>query len=340
MNKIDEQAALAGAQAGDTKQFEDLVNPYRQELLVHCYRTLGSLQDAEDMVQETLLRAWQKLDTFEHIAFRAWLYKIATNACLDHLKKQQRRRLPTQDYPVADPLMPPGIPLVEKTWLDPFPDHRLPFIGTDPEAQYTAKEAVSLAFLAALQLLPARQRAVILLRDVLSFRASETAQVLDMTVSAVNSLLNRARANLNKHYSQTETVVPADDDSMFQPLLDRYQQAWESADVATIIALLKEEVTYAMPPLTAWYQGREAIRLILTNAVFQQSETNPMKLQALRVNGQPGFAIYQQEPTNATFKAIGIQVISIDRQTSRISDVIAFLKPTLFPLFHLPPTLS
>lgn len=339
MNEVEEQAHLAAAQAGDTRRFDDLVDPYRHELLVHCYRILGSLQDAEDMLQETLLRAWRRLDTFENIAFRAWLYKIATNVCLDLVKKQRRRTFPTYDYPAADPQMPPGPPLIEELWLEPFPDHRLPLTEPNPEARYIAKEDVSLAFVAALQRIPGRQRAVVLLRDVLGFRANETAQTLDLTVSAVNSLLHRARVNLSKHYVPIEAMSIPEDEPLLQTLLDRYKQAWEKADVSALIALLKEEITYAMPPLASWYQGRDAVQLLLVNVVFRQVTSGQFQFRALRVNGQPGFAGYQQDNVDSVFKATGIQVVSIDKQAQQVSGIIAFLEPRLFPLFDLPLTL-
>ena len=340
MTYSEELTHLTAALQGDEHEFERLIAPYQRELLIHCYRILGSLQDAEDSVQEALLRAWRRLDKFENISFRAWLYKIATNVCLDLLKKHKRRTLPPYASPATSSQVLPGPPLVEEGWLEPFPDHRLPLIEPNPESRYVAKEDISLAFVMALQWLPARQRAVLLLRDVLGFRANETAQTLDISVSAVNSLLHRARAKLRKHYipAQAVAAIP-DDETRLQSLLDQYQQAWETADVPAIIALLKEEVTYAMPPLASWYQGQDPVRELLVNVVFSQVTLGQIQLRALGVNGQPGFAVYQQDRLDSIFKAAGIQVISVEPQTQQISGIIAFLDPTLFPLFELPQTL-
>jgi RNA polymerase sigma-70 factor (ECF subfamily) len=191
-------ARLAAARAGDQHEFGGLTEPYRRELQLHCYRILGSLQDAEDTVQETMLRAWRKLNTFEgRASLRAWLYRIATNACFDALAKRPRRVLPVSAQPAADPRAPMSPPLTEPIWLEPYPDDLIAEPEAGPEARYTARESVALAFIAALQSLPPRQRAVLILRDVLDWQASEVAQTLDLTVSAANSALHRARVTLN-----------------------------------------------------------------------------------------------------------------------------------------------
>src|SRR5512136_25487 len=214
---------LAAARAGDPNAFGGLTEPYRHELQVHCYRMLGSLQEAEDLVQETFLRAWRRLETFKgRASLRAWLYKIATNACLDALEKRPRRTLPVRSQPPADPSEPPTPPLTELIWLEPFPDDLLDDVEPTPEARYALHESITLAFLTALQLLPPRQRAVLIMRDVLDWDASEVAELLDMTVSAVNSALHRARAALNKNYSPEPLVNLKLVDPATRALLDRY----------------------------------------------------------------------------------------------------------------------
>ena len=202
MLESNEAGRVAAALAGDQNEFSDLVEPYRHELQVHCYRMLGSLHEAEDMVQETFLRAWRRLETYAgRASLRAWLYRIATNVCLDALEKRPRRTLPVRSQPPAEPSALPAPPLTELIWLEPFPDDLLDDVEPTPEARYALHESITLAFLTALQLLPPRQRAVLIMRDVLDWDASEVAELLDMTVSAVNSALHRARVALNKNYS-------------------------------------------------------------------------------------------------------------------------------------------
>src|SRR5512135_202519 len=216
---------LAAARTGDQREFSRLTEPYRHELQLHCYRILGSLQDAEDIVQETLLRAWRRLDTYEERApLRAWLYKIATNACFDALGKRPRRVLPTTHYAPADPRQPFAPPITDPIWLEPYPDDLIAEPEAGPEARYSLHESVSLAFLAALQSLPPRQRAVLILCDVLDWHASEAAQLLEITVPAVNSALHRARVTMRKNYhTRGREGLPASlSDQTLRPLLERY----------------------------------------------------------------------------------------------------------------------
>jgi len=335
-----EPAHLAATRIGDKKEFEKLTNPYRRELLVHCYRILGSLHDAEDSVQETMLRAWKRLDTFkEHISFRGWLYKIATNVCFDLLKKRRRRSLPTQEYPAANPQMSLGPPLSESLWLEPFPDARMPPMENDPEYRIIVKESVTLAFIATLQLLSAHQRAVLILRDVLGFRASEAAEILDLTVSAVNSLLHRARVNLSKDYDPNEALTLPYEDESIHKLLDQYRHAWETADVTALVALIKEDATFAMPPLSAWYQSREAILQFLDFVIFRHAAPGEIRLRPVRANGQPAFATYERNPDSGTFAASGIQLITIDIHMLQIANIISFRDAELVSRFDLPATI-
>ena len=327
---------LAAARAGDQREFSGLTEPYRHELQLHCYRILGSLQDAEDIVQETLLRAWRRLDTYEGRApIRAWLYKIATNACFDALAKKPRRVLPTQQYPPADPRQPFAPPITEAVWLEPYPDDLIDEADAGPEVRYSLRESVSLAFLVALQSLPARQRAVLILCDVLEWRAGEAAELLEVTVSAVNSALHRARATLKKHYHGhgQDAVSSASFDTALRPLLDRYVQVWESADIDGLVNLLREDATLSMPPLPTWYAGREAIITAAREKIFAGKAQGRWLMQPVRANRQPACAVYQRDEAGV-YHAFGITVLTTDRD--RVADIITFIDPTLFPRFSLP----
>lgn len=242
-----ESRRLAAARNGDARQFSKLAEPYRQELQVHCYRILGSLQDAEDMVQETMLRAWKRLDTYEGRAtFRAWLYKIATNICLDTLNKRRRRAkrlLPNNIFPPANPHNPIEPPMKEILWLEPLPDEWVAdSSAVNPEARYSVSESVSLAFLTALQILPARQRAVLILKDVMDWSAKEIADLLDSTTPSVNSALHRARVKLAKNYhrQQGQITDPDEADEQTREALEKYMHAWQTANVNGLVALLKK----------------------------------------------------------------------------------------------------
>jgi RNA polymerase sigma-70 factor (ECF subfamily) len=328
---------LSAARAGDQREFSQLTEPYRHELQVHCYRLLGSLQDAEDLVQETLLRAWRRLETYEgRASFRAWLYKIATNACLDVLDRRPRRRLPQDLQPATDPTQPPGPPNLDPIWLEPFPDELLAGVEENPEARYAARESITLAFLAALQILPSRQRAVLILRDVLDWQARETAELLDMTVSAVNSALHRARTTLAKHYHAQglEAVTRPADDPALQALLDRYVRAWENADIDALIALLKEDATFPMPPIPGWYQGREAIRTFISAVILASDARGRWRLLPTSANGQPAFGWYQLAESGDKYVAFAIQVLTFDG--ALLSNITTFGTPRLFPHFNLP----
>ena len=232
---------LESARTGDQQSFEQLIEPHQRELLVHCYRILGSFEDAEDMLQETLLRAWKRLDTFEgRSSLRAWLYKIATNASLDALDSRRVRGLPKELYARGDPAQPLPPPLQEANWVEPLPDEWIdgqPDIY--PEARYEVRESITLAFIAALQKLPGRQRAVLLLCDVMGWSSSEAAEILNMTTAAVNSALQRARTSLKQTERKT---APASLNEELSALLARYVAAWETADSTALIAVLREDV--------------------------------------------------------------------------------------------------
>ena len=327
---------LEAARSGDQHQFSELVEPYRRELRAYCYRMLGSLQDAEDVVQETMLRAWRRLETFEgRASFRAWLYKIATNACLDTLEKTARRTLPVTLSAPANPQVADIGTINDPVWLDPFPDEWLDQTTVSAEVHYTQLESVTLAFLTALQVLPPRQRAVLVLCDVLDWRANEVASLLEITVSAVNSALHRARSTLAKHYlaKRTERLTLS---ARTRTLLERYVRAWEEADIAGLVSLLKEDATYAMPPSLAWFKGREAIANFFRSRIFVDGVS--LRLRPIQVSGQPGFASYLYNPETKQFQAHSIHVLTLD--DDQLEDLVTFLNPALFTYFGLPDTLN
>jgi RNA polymerase sigma-70 factor (ECF subfamily) len=299
---------------------------------------LGSVLDAEDLVQETLLRAWKNLDSFEgRASLRAWLYKIATNACLDELAKRPRRGLPPDLYPEADPDDPLAAAVSDPIWLEPYPDSLLGSIRHDPAARYDLWESITLAFLIALQTLPPRQRAILLLRDVVGFRASEVASLLEDSVSAVNSALYRARLRLAERYLDRGIPSPSIDSSQRQ-LLERYLTAWEAADIDGLVALLKEDASFPMPPLPTWVKGREAIREFVSRHILDGEARGRWRLIATEANGQPAFGWYRRRSSQSGFTAFAIQVVTIEG--GWISDATTFGFPQLFSAFGLPPELG
>jgi len=339
---------FVAARKGDSQAYSELTEPYRRELELHCYRILGSLHEAEDMVQETLLKAWKRLDTYEgRASFRSWLYKIATNSCLDFLdQKKSRRLLPFEKSSPSDPKVPILPPAPEISWLEPFPDEWLgDKSALSPEARYSDSESISLAFLTALQILPPRQRAVLILRDVLDFSALETADVLELTISSANSALHRARTTLSRRYPHGERhgLPMSSTDEKTQRLLDLFVQAWETADVNGLVALLKADATLAMPPSPSWYQGQNSIGTFIAATVFGDSgmfpgqAVNRWRLLATRANGGPAFAIYQRAEKNE-YQPFGLIALTIDKD--KLSQIISFIDPSLPPLFGFPAKLG
>jgi RNA polymerase sigma-70 factor (ECF subfamily) len=303
---------------------------------------LGSLEEAEDLVQETMLRSWRSRDSFQgRASLRTWLYKIATNACLDALVKRGRRSLPVATHPVSEIGAPIAPPIEGPVWLDPFPDRWLPDSGSNPEARYAAHESISLAFQVALQVLPARQRAVLILRDVLDFKASETARVLDTTVSAVNSVLNRARDALGRHHAPAVGRA-AKLDQVSQAVLDRYVDAWELADVDGLVEMLTRDAVLAMPPTPSWYRGPDAIGLVLRAAAFAGDSRGRWRLLETSANGQPAFAVYQASASGSVREPVGVQLLTLDSSAgaARISEIVVFMVPGLVPRFGLPSELD
>lgn len=318
-----------------------LIEPYRGELLLHCYRLLGSLHDAEDVVQETMLRAWQRFDTFKGASsLRTWLYTIATNVSLDALKKRPPRTLPQASYRALDTLSPIAPAIKEPIWLEPYPDSWLSEAADNPEARYTRRESVSLAFLTALQLLPPRQRAILLLSDVLDWHASEVAQLLETSVSAVKSGLHRARTTLASHYDTDRQEMAQGSllDAATSTLLARYVQAWETDDVAGLVALLKEDATFSMPPFAAWYWGREAIGAIFSSKLSGSGVQKKWRLSETGANAQPAFAVYRADEAQGCYRAFGIQVVTLAgaAPTRHIAAMTLFNAPSLLTSFGFP----
>jgi RNA polymerase sigma-70 factor (ECF subfamily) len=324
-----ERDLLAAAKGGQESAFGRLVEPYRGELQAHCYRMLGSVHDAEDALQEAMLRAWRALSKFEgRSSLRSWLYKIATNTSLDAIGRRPKRVIPVDYSPAADPAEGPGEPVLESVWVEPYPDEKL---GLEegfaaPEARYEARESVELAFIAAHQHLPANQRAVLILRDVLGFSAKEAAETLETSVASVNSALQRARKTVGERtpdQTQQQTLRSIDDEEL-RAIVDEYLEAWERNDVETVVGLLSEDASFTMPPLATWFQGREAIRAFLVGSPMSGDwRWRALKTQA---NGQPALAYYTWHEGEQTFRPFALNILSFDGK--QIREVDAFIART------------
>jgi RNA polymerase sigma-70 factor (TIGR02960 family) len=334
------QAALALARAGDDEAFRALTEPHRRELQVHCYRILGSLQDAEDAVQETLLSAWRGLPGFEERAsLRAWLYRIATNRCLNALRDSGRRqRLMEATGGVTDAPEPSRRP--EPIWLQPFPDELLeglPDRAAGPDARYETKEAVGLAFVSGLQRMPPRRRAVLVLRDVLGFRAVEVAAMLDTSEASVNSALQRARVALEAAPERgpggTVPESPAQ-----RRLLDRFAEAMEAGEIDTVIELLAEDAWIRMPPEPLEYNGRPAIGTFMrSRPLWRDGDGGGPRLVPVRANAQPAFAYYLPDPQADVWRIGGLFVLTLADE--EIAAITRFGEGGWLPWFGLPRTL-
>jgi RNA polymerase sigma-70 factor (ECF subfamily) len=317
---------LEAARGGDEDAFRRLVEAYLGELHAHCYRMLGSVHDAEDALQDALLRAWRGLARFEgRSALRSWLYTITTNTCLDAIGRRPKRVLPIDHGPAADPHQGPGEPLVESVLVEPYPDETLGledgFAG--PQARYERRESVELAFIAALQLLPPRQRAVLILREVLGYSAREVADALETSTASVNSALQRARktvADRLPEQSQQATLRALGDEEL-SAIVDEYVDAWVRNDVQTVVSMLTEDATFAMPPMATWFGGREAIGAFL--AGWPMSGDWRWRVIRTQANGQPALAYYTWDPDESTYLRFALNVLTL--RGNRISDVTAFL---------------
>lgn len=307
------------------------VEQHRAELQVHCYRMLGSLEDSEDLVQETFLRAWRGRAGFRREgrwSMRAWLYRIATNACLDALAQRQRRVLPADVAPASDPAGPIPAP-TDHAWLSPYPDRLL-----SPEDAAIDRETIALAFLAAIQHLPPRQRAVLILRDVEGWAAKDVADLLDTTVAAVNSALQRARATMRARLPRRReewTGAPSDEE---REVLRRYIDAQQRDDPAALAAVLRDDARFSFPPLPLWYDGAEAFR----EAARRHAAPGEYRFVATGANRQPAVAAYLRRPDDTEFRPLVIEVLRIEG--GRVAEIVDFSSPELFTAFGLPLTLD
>jgi RNA polymerase sigma-70 factor, ECF subfamily len=352
--KDGDSALVARAREGDADAFRALVEAHRAELHAHCYRMLACYHDAEDALQDALLRAWQALPGFEgRSSLRAWLYKIATNAALDVAKRRSRRELPVCHGPSVVAGGGLSAPLVETTWVEPYPDHQLGGSGApaSPEARYDQRESLELAFVTALQTLPASQRAALLLREVLGFSATEIAGQLGTTVPAVTSALQRARRGLARRDAEPDQqrTVRALGDERARQLVVAFVDALERADTGALVGLLTEDAAWAMPPLPSWYRGPDAIGEFLTNFGFKER----WRHRRTGANGQPALGCYTVDPATGIWVASALAVLSL--RGERIAEVDYFLTAELlgrwgdestadgaemFARFGLPATIS
>jgi RNA polymerase sigma-70 factor, ECF subfamily len=344
-----EQALLAAARAGDEGAYRLFVEPHRGELHAHCYRMLGSIHDAEDALQDALLRAWRGLAGFEgRSSRRSWLYRIATNACLDVIARRPKRVLPVDLRPPADPHDGPGQPLVESVWVEPYPDERLEGGFASPGARYEQRESVELAFIAALQNLPGRQRAVLILREVLGFSAREVAESLDTTVASVNSALQRARKTVDERLPQAsqQATLRALGDERVRELVERYVDAWERGDVETIVSMLAEDAAITMPPMATWFRGRDAVAAFLREWAFARTwdatrfveGDRRVRLLPARASGQVALASYRFDPGTATYTPMALQVLTL--RGAEVEEIAGFVTPGAFASFGLPDLLT
>src|SRR6266498_136181 len=326
---------ISRARAGDGEAFRALTEPHRRELQVHCYRMLGSFQDAEDALQDTMLAAWRGLERFDgRASLRTWLYRIATNRCLDTLRSARRRPAKQWDIPGIEPPEPTG--LGEINWLEPYPDALLNgaiSVPLGPEARYEQTESISLAFVTALQILPPRQLAVLVLRDVLGFHANEVSDMLDSTVESVKSALKRARAGMQRRLPVTTAreQPPASDSPAEDAIVAKFVSAYESADIDALVALLTDDVFMSMPPMPLEYQGRDSVARF---CAFIFGSVQRFELVPTRANGQPAFGVYRHTPTG--IHGVGLFVLTL--AGDRIGAMTRF-ENTVLPIFGLPQSL-
>jgi RNA polymerase sigma-70 factor (ECF subfamily) len=323
---------LQEARDGGERAFTRLVEPHRGELHAHCYRMLGSVQDAEDALQEALLRAWRGVGRFEgRSSLRSWLYTIATNTCLSAIERRPKRVLPIDYARATGPHVAPGEPIVEAVWLEPYPDETLGLEDgfAAPEASYERRESVELAFIAALQHLPGVQRAVLILREVLGFSAKEVARTLDTSVAAVNSALQRARAAVADRVPEQsqQATLRALGDEQVKDIVARYVDAWERCDVEAFAAMLSEDATFTMPPLASWYHGREAIAQWA--AAWPLSGTWRWRTITTHASGQPAIGFYAFHAESGRHRAFALNVLTL--RGGEVSSVSAFIARSAEP---------
>jgi RNA polymerase sigma-70 factor (ECF subfamily) len=322
--------------SSDQLDYGEKLEPYRRELLAHCYRMLGSFHDAEDAVQDTLLNAWRGLERFEgRSSLRTWLYSIATNVCLRMIERRPTRVLPIDYGPPADPHIPLGPPLVESTWIEPYPDAELGLGDglAGPDARYEQREAVELAFIAAVQHVPARQRAVLIFRDVLGFSGAEVAAVLNTTPASVYSLLQRAHATIDDRLPKRsqQTTLRALGDNRLQAMVERYVEAWAQNDIDAIIGMLTETAIATMPPTHTWFRGRDAFAVGLRVGAFDNGQR--WRMLPTSANGQLALGAYLLD-SSGDFLPNHLSVLTL--QGDRIEQLDAFHDPTAPERFGLP----
>jgi RNA polymerase sigma-70 factor, ECF subfamily len=340
--RMSEHDLLAAARGGDGDAFGRLVDPYRGELRAHCYRMLASVHDAEDAVQETLLRAWRGLARYEgRSSLRSWLYTIATNVCLRAIERRPKRVLPIDYGPdSADPHTEPAPPLSESVWIEPYPDERLEIADglAGPAARYEQRESVELAFVAALQHLSAQQRAVLILRDVLGYSGAEAAEMLDTNADAVYSTLQRAHKAVEARLPEEsqQTTLRSLGDERLREIVERYVGAWERRDVDGLAAMLAKDAVLAMPPVPTWFRGRDVVAAFLRG--YPLGVGAPWRLVTTRANGQPAFGHYRWDEDTQAFVARTIALLTL--ADDRIVEITAFREPRLFSWFGLPDELA
>jgi RNA polymerase sigma-70 factor, ECF subfamily len=337
----EEPGLVAAAGAGDQDAFRRLVEPLRRELHLFCYRMLGSFDDAEDVLQDAQLKAWNHLRSFDgRASFRSWMFRIVTNTSLDALRSRKRRVLPQDLGGPRDPADGLGEQRPELPWLEPYPDSLLPSV--DPERAAELRESVRLAFVRALQILPPRQRAVLILRDVLDWTAAEVAGALGTSVPAVNSSLQRARATVDRSGGSAGADGPTASEAQRTAMANRYITAWEAGDIDAMVAMLTDDATHAMPPWPAWFVGPEALRTLYGSYRVWRGPPGPGVFRVLpaALNGQLGFAEYIQEDPGGSYRALAFTLVTLDSSGTRIAQKVSFVRPDLFGRLGFPPSLT
>ena len=332
-------ALTAAAQAGDDRAFEQLAGPLKRELHLHCYRILGSFHDAEDAVQQVLLNAWRGLAKYDaRASFRTWMYRIATNVSLDALRSRRRRVLPQDIGPARPAELGLGERRHDIPWLEPFPDGLLD--APDPHSFTELRESVRLAFVRALQVLPPRQRAVLILGDVLDWPAAEIGLALDTSTAAVNSLLQRARATVSR--SRGEVIAAADLAAAKADMAARYVAAWEAGDIAAIVGMLTDDASHAMPPWPAWFVGRETLRAVYADYPIWGGQPGPgvFRILTAPLNGELGFVEYCRETHDQPFQALALTIALLDRTGTYITEKVSFVSADLVAAMGFPRTLA
>ena len=333
-----ETGLVGAATAGDDDAFRRLVDPIRGELHLHCYRMLGSFHDAEDVLQDAQLKAWRSLHTYDgRASFRTWMFRVATNACLDALRTRRRRVLPQDISDARDPVLGLGDQRHDIPWLEPYPDAYLP--RPDPAAAAELRESVRLAFIRVLQILPPRQRAVLILRDVLDWKATEVATALGTSVAAVNSSLQRARATTAQRGSKTASAqTQGVRERQRAEVAAQYIRAWEAGDIEAIVSMLTVDAIHAMPPWAAWFAGRQALRVLYTGYEIWGERPGPGVFRVLptAMNGELAFAEYCREAPGRPYRALALTVATLDSFGTHIAEKVSFVSSELLVRLGFP----